>query len=289
MLASELSLPLNQIPTFIEKAKKLGRKFGVNIATEAIIINRHEAMTISAFLCDGRNSSKYLVQLLLVPMLTRLGIKFKGRPYGIGIWNTPFVKQKLGKKFFKEAKRFKKKKDPAKIFNPGKFFSLRTSFFNLPGLLFKPFVFNPLMDLLLFSSPLWGWFSSFFTGRKKEETSEFHQVPWQCARCNSCLSTCPAYLVTRDERISPKNKLTLLKKILQQETITPETGSLAFLCLHCHLCEKICQSQLKLVSCWEELEKRLEKKFPRPAELIADFIKQVENSDEYWAMLDKIP
>jgi hypothetical protein len=37
---------------------------------------------------------------------------------------------------------------------------------------------------------------------------------------------------------------------------------------------------------WDALEKRLENKFGRPDDKIAGFLRDVENSSEYWEMVE---
>ena len=58
-------------------------------------------------------------------MMVRLAVQFyHGKPYGLGIWNTPFLRNLYPKEELKELVRYKKKVDPGGILNPGKFFHL---------------------------------------------------------------------------------------------------------------------------------------------------------------------
>ena len=46
--------------------------------------------------------------------MVRLAVQFyNGKPYGLGIWNTPFLKDLYPKEELKELIRYKKKVDPA--------------------------------------------------------------------------------------------------------------------------------------------------------------------------------
>jgi hypothetical protein len=38
---------------------------------------------------------------------------------------------------------------------------------------------------------------------------------------------------------------------------------------------------------WDSLEKRMEAKFGRPEEKIAEFLKKVDDSEDYWEMVDR--
>jgi hypothetical protein len=49
-----------------------------------------------------------------------------GKPYGIGVWNTPLARRVFGQRY-KDLKMIKKETDRIRILNPGKFFSLTTN------------------------------------------------------------------------------------------------------------------------------------------------------------------
>jgi hypothetical protein len=57
--------------------------------------------------------------------------------------------------------------------------------------------------------------------------------------------------------------------------------------MHCKGCEEICQTNLELMMLWDALEKRVEAKFGRPEEKISEFLKRVDESKEYWEMVDR--
>jgi hypothetical protein len=52
--------------------------------------------------------------------------------------------------------------------------------------------------------------------------------------------------------------------------------------MHCRACEEICQTNLELMMLWDALESRLEGRFGRPEAQIAEFLKNVDDSKEYW-------
>jgi hypothetical protein len=41
------------------------------------------------------------------------------------------------------------------------------------------------------------------------------------------------------------------------------------------------------MSLWSAIEERLEKKFGRPQKAIAEFLKQIDESKEYWDMVER--
>ncbi len=69
--------------------------------------------------------------------------------------------------------------------------------------------------------------------------------------------------------------------------MTQEEAAAAFLCMHCKACEEICQTNLELMMLWDALEKRLEGQFGRPEAQIAEFLKKVDASTEYWDMVER--
>jgi len=79
----------------------------------------------------------------------------------------------------------------------------------------------------------------------------------------------------------------LQKKILDGKTITKEEAENAFLCMHCKACEDVCQTNLELMPLWDAIEKKIEKKFGRPEEKIKEFLKKVDENEEYWKMVER--
>jgi ferredoxin len=57
--------------------------------------------------------------------------------------------------------------------------------------------------------------------------------------------------------------------------------------MHCKACEEICQTNLELMMLWDSLEKRMEALIGRPEEKIAEFLKKVDDSKDYWEMVDR--
>ena len=65
--------------------------------------------------------------------LVARGLKAGGTPYGIGLWNSPYSKQILGRDF-RDLSRIKREIDRLGLFNPGKAFAMTTnSNFPVPG------------------------------------------------------------------------------------------------------------------------------------------------------------
>jgi ferredoxin len=55
----------------------------------------------------------------------------------------------------------------------------------------------------------------------------------------------------------------------------------SFQCLHCGLCEEVCQTHLPLRDCYLVLEDWLESRFGSPAETVWDFIHELDSRREF--------
>jgi len=144
------------------------------------------------------------------------------------------------------------------------------------------------MDMFTLLSPVIGKAAIVFLGKdRKVDQLDFELSVHACAKCGNCLAVCPAYLVTQNEAISAKGKLALAKKFIYHKKVTPEEAANAFMCMHCRACEEICQTNLELMNLWDALEKRIESRFGRPETQIVDFMKKVDESKEYWAMVER--
>jgi glycolate oxidase iron-sulfur subunit len=63
-----------------------------------------------------------------------------------------------------------------------------------------------------------------------------------CISCGFCLPACPTYALTKDERSSPRGRITLMRA-LQDGRIQPDDpalGEQASFCLGCRACEPVC-------------------------------------------------
>ncbi len=279
-LVCELVMPLETTVPFLDKVKGIAKRYGVEIQAEAHILGANEALLMVTYLSDVREPKAYLAHLSLIPFLIRLGIKFGGAPYGIGIWNTPFIHDKFDRKTLQIYRAYKSEVDPRNILNPNKFFSVRTKWANVPGILFHPFVFKALIRTLRFLTPV--LLLPQTLSRRENEESLLEKTVYSCVKCGSCATHCPAYIVTHEDTVIPKNKLYLAKKLLEGEKVLKADSDKIFLCTHCGMCREVCQNDLDLLTAWTELEERLEVRFGKPKEVIQDFISATESSEDYW-------
>ncbi|MFC1947171.1 FAD-binding protein [Chloroflexota bacterium] len=284
ILASEVIIPMKSAASFIEKAKKIGENFGAEISIDSYIIDEDEALIMATFLCDSRRM-KYYMNIPLVSILTKAALNLGAKPYGLGLWNAAYVNQLFDDNRKRELREYKNRVDQNNILNPGKFFSAGAK--GIMNLVFLPAVFGFLMNLMIVLAPVLGKIITLFLGKEKQVSSLDYELSLHaCARCGSCLSECPAYLVTGNEAVTAKGKIALARKLLKNQTVSQEEAWNAFLCMHCKACEEVCQTNLELMSLFDALEEKIESKYGRPDSQIKEFLTMVDENDEYWDMVD---
>lgn len=287
ILAGEIIIPPGKAAAFIAEAKRLGRYFGVEICIDSYILDAEKALIMATFLCDSRKL-KYAVNMPLVSLLTRSAVSLGAEPYGIGLWNAPFVDCLLSKAEKSELQTYKAKVDPKGIMNPGKFFGVKSKWMNIPALLFNPLVFGVSLDLLKLVAPVVGRAATLLLGRDEPlDSLDLELSTHACAKCGNCIAVCPAYLVTQNEAVTAKGKVALAKKLFEGKKVTREEAVKAFYCMQCRACEEICQTNLELMQLWSALEERIEAKFEKPEARIVEFLKEVDGSKEYWEMVER--
>ena len=156
LLAAEVTLPVDKAASYYAAVSEMGERLGVKFYPTSHLIRDGQVLFLALITSDFRKTLFY-VDLMLIPMMVRLAVQgYGGKPYGLGIWNTPFLRDLYSEKERKELVRYKKKVDPAGILNAGKFFSAAGKLGPLQKILFRPELFN-----LELSSTQWLLFSFF--------------------------------------------------------------------------------------------------------------------------------
>ncbi len=122
---------------------------------------------------------------------------------------------------------------------------------------------------------------------RKIDSLDFELTTHACAKCGNCIAVCPAYLVTKNEEVTAKGKIALAKKLIEGKDSDAEEAKMYLCACIAKACEEICQTNLELMMLWDALEKRMEGKFGRPEDKINEFLKKVDDSKEYWDMVER--
>ena len=262
LLATEVILPLDQVASYFEKISEWGKRLGVTFYPSSHLINQEQVLFLAMITSDHRKIIFY-IDLMLVPMMVRLAVQFyHGKPYGLGIWNTPFLRDLYSKEELKELVQYKKKVDPAGILNPGKFFSVSGRLGPLQKILFHSDFFN-----LELSTTQWLLFKLFSIIPEKTLRRGIPVVPQgleeisndvlSCAQCGNCVARCPVYRATRDETFTARGKLLTMKRALETKRLELSKVLPLYFCLHCGRCDEECQVNLKHRQLFDHLEKYL--------------------------------
>ncbi len=294
LLGAEVVVPGKKLLHYMSKVRKLARRFKVIPAIEVIVCRSEKTfayLVLVSFSCDYTKSVHYALSLLLIQMMVRLAAKCGGYPYGIGIWNTPFIKNKYSRDNLNRLKADKKTLDQTEILNPYKFFKIKGRFFGIPSLFLHPNIFSVILAAAHFSSPLLGSFAALIRPKQqyrwnvpnKEDQGELllSQSFQRCTSCGSCVSVCPAYHITHDELVTGRTKLRLSEALINGMELKKEEAHALFQCLHCGLCEEVCQTRLPLRECYLVLEDWIENRFGSPVETVQKFVQELDSRRDF--------
>ncbi len=293
LLAAEVILPLDQVASYHQKISEWGRRLGLTLYPTSHLVNHGQVLFLALIATDHRKAIFY-ADLLLIPMMVRLAVQsFQGKPYGLGIWNTPFLRDLYPKEELKTLIRYKKKVDPDGILNPGKFFNVSGRLGALQKILFHPNLFN--LEMI---STQWILFRLLSILPEKALRRRIPVVPkgleeisshiLSCAQCGNCVARCPVYRATGDETFTSRGKLLTLKRALDQNNFELSRVLPLYFCLHCGRCDEDCQVNLKHRELFEHFEKYLSSTIDFPIQQVKEFIQEVENSPEFYRFLDVI-
>jgi glutamate synthase domain-containing protein 2/ferredoxin/glutamate synthase domain-containing protein 3 len=293
LLAAEVTLPLDQVAEYHATIEEWGKRLGVKFYATSHVIRGGQALFLAMIASDYRMTLFY-ADLMLVPMLVRLAIHgFKGKPYGLGVWNTPFLKDLYSEKERKELARFKKKVDPAGILNAGKFFGAQGRLGPLQKILFRPGLFN--LEIASMQWLMFRVFSSFPKAKLRRRVSisadgldGITNSVLSCAQCGSCVDRCPVYRATGDETFTARGKLLTMKKALGTKKLELAKVLPLYFCMRCGRCDEECQVRLNHRQLFEDLEKHLSSSIDFPLQEVMQFIQGVEDAPEFRRFMDVI-
>jgi FAD/FMN-containing dehydrogenase/ferredoxin len=295
LLGSEVVIPQAKVSKYITQARRLARHFNIKPTIEVIVCRNGKSysyLVIASFSCDYSRSIHYAFSLLFIQLMVRMAVGCGGYPYGIGIWNTPFVGSKYNQGQLDKLKERKHELDPGETLNPNKFFKIKGRFFSIPALSLRPLTFRTILALAHFFWPVLGRIARLVepqqsirwdvpTKEDKQGKSLLSQCAQRCTSCGSCISVCPAYYITQDELVIGRTKLRMAEAMINGLKLEQSEVHEPFQCLHCGLCEEVCQTHLPLRDCYLVLEKWIVDRFGTPAETVQRFIEELDSNREF--------
>lgn len=289
LLGNELVVPDANLAQYSATIQSLAKAQGVELAVEANAAEAGETIVIASFYTPYGRQAEFAGRLPLVFRLDRVGVEqFRGRLYHVGTYNTWAVDRKFPSERLLALKTAKVRLDPKGLFNPGKFFELKTRWTGWlsPSAHFKAARWLiPRIEDKPWLARLAAWVLSLvpMEGDPKLTGDALQKTARECVNCGFCIPVCPAYLATKDERTTARGKLNLF---LSGRKLSAKDVELLHSCMHCGACTEVCQSTLDLVPAWRELETRVAKENGgRPAQAIEKFVADVEASADYQRLL----
>ncbi|MDR3589224.1 MAG: FAD-binding oxidoreductase [Negativicutes bacterium] len=140
MIGAEIWLPLREFAAYLGAVARYDASQRLGLMSYAHIETTGQAMVMTAFHADERDTVGFLQGLALTKKLQDIGAKHGAAPYGIGLWNTPYLGRCHCPTELAELKERKKMLDPDNIMNPGKCYEA--------PLLLKPALFGLGMEVL---------------------------------------------------------------------------------------------------------------------------------------------
>lgn len=291
MLGAEVLAPMNKLKAILHRAEDLCQEFALDPLLEVHFLQGPDSLLLCYYLTDQVNQSLYTLDAAKSMVVTSSLIGLGARPYSLGVWNNSFADH-WPKEEMERLRKAKDKLDPSGIMNPGKYFALKGRMFGVAGIVFSPLGSGTGFRLLAqLHAPLGYVFRSLSTVSSKalgpRERDALIDMANQCAMCGACVSVCPAYAMTNDERVTARGKLLTAKALAEGKEITREHAHRAFLCMRCKACEQVCQSKLELMTAYQDLEARLEKVHGKDVAEIERFVRMAELSPRYEELVSR--
>jgi glycolate oxidase len=120
VLGGELLLPVKNLPYYLKDIQKMASVYGVDLMSYAHVVSPERALVMTMFFADERKVVRYIINLSLVKKIQDAGYRHGGSPYGIGLWNTPYLRRIYTAAQLREIRARKRHLDPCGIMNPGK-------------------------------------------------------------------------------------------------------------------------------------------------------------------------
>ncbi|RMH64940.1 MAG: FAD-binding protein, partial [Calditrichaeota bacterium] len=275
MLVSETILPLENFTAYQSLVRPfLSLLMKVELKTEAHLLPDGNMLIQSIVLADMR-TVRHKIYFALVPLMTQAAIYFGAVPYGIGIWNYPFLKALRKKHPEKiaalEAARARFKESA--LLNRGKFLNpsglrwLYRLFARIAPRVNHWFVATThkrrqgKKDLLAYPVQKLAWKLSGFMVRHaipsdlRKKEAPLERLLAACAECDSCERSCPTSDVFG--MYGPATPITRRKtaeRLVAGETLTGEEAEGFLACTRCDNCVRICPADVPLTQIFDLVE-----------------------------------
>ncbi|MGD0152283.1 MAG: FAD-binding oxidoreductase [Thermacetogeniaceae bacterium] len=139
-LGGEVWLPVQSLVPYLADIKQLARRLHLGLCTYGHVASPERAIVMTMFFADETKVFDYIIGLSLVKKIHDVGYRHGGYPYGVGLWNTPYLGRIFTGRRLAELRARKERLDPKGLLNPGKLYRW--------PLLLNPLFFAVGMDCL---------------------------------------------------------------------------------------------------------------------------------------------
>ena len=289
LMGSEVQAPKEKMSKIVARALEVCDQHGLEGMIEIHFLGNGDGMLLCYYITDQTKQLKYTMDSFRGLLISKALYDVGATPYSFGVWNHPFVDygDAAEKKALTEAKL---QMDPANIMNRGKFPRLSGRMGGLPASLFSPGVLGSVLKMVNGLAPVTAPVVKVIASgeiMERQGKDILLDTADECAMCGACVGVCPAYMLTKDERVTARGKLLTARQMGSYGAVTKEHAHITFLCMRCKACEQVCQSKLHLIPVYEEMEKRLAQEHGRDDEMVKRFVLQAESSAAYDALVDR--
>jgi FAD/FMN-containing dehydrogenase/ferredoxin len=289
LMGAEVLAPKAQLSAIVAKAQEVCQQHQLEPMIEIHFLEGGDGMLLCYYITDQARQLKYAMDSFRGLLITSALLDAGARPYSFGVWNNAFSDHAEAEEMDGLAAA-KQELDPQGIMNRGKYPRLSGRMGGIPAAFFSPGVLGSALKLVNRLGPLSATAVKAVSSSKafdRNENDVLLTTADQCAMCGACVGVCPAYLATKDERVTARGKLLTARSLANGGEVTKEHAHRTFLCMRCRACEQVCQSKLHLIEVYDELEKRLEAVHGKDGEEIKRFVEQTEHSVAYNALVER--
>lgn len=140
VLGAEIWLPVKALPDYLTDIRKMAGRYGPDFISYGHVATPDRVTVMTLFHTDETRTVEYILDLSLIKKIHDVGFRHGGWPYGVGLWNTPYLGRMFTPLQLAERRRRKQALDCRGIMNPGKGYR--------PPFMLNPFNFGVGMDLL---------------------------------------------------------------------------------------------------------------------------------------------
>ncbi|HQU71292.1 MAG TPA: glutamate synthase-related protein, partial [Calditrichia bacterium] len=275
MLVSETILPQERLSEYLDYIQSAITNWTENpVKNEGHFLPNGEILIQSILLADT-GTWRHQVYLGLVPFMLQTAVHFGGRPYGMGIWNLPFLKGLIkngGGEQVEALQQLKKEMDPHNLINQCKFIN---SHGRKLGLRIFKRATRPLETAVNFlyrgrqsknkvsfyslGRLLWrankAIFPSVVPPDLHAERPSLLEINSACAECDSCEKVCPTSDVFGMWGIgTPITRRKTANRLANGEDISQAEAMGFLVCTRCDNCTRVCPTDIPLTDMFDEVE-----------------------------------